>query len=292
MGWTFAGSKWEYRWNGSQNELSSVTSGTTLIIPDYAPLGGPGGLGGGGHAATSTTNRATPEPSTFTYRLAQAGVEGCGGGGGGGQAWKSAVRNYVAAGSPELDRPGKGGNGIAVVRFSVSGANYGTRFNPSLRAPSRVTVWPNLNSVVIPVSLRHTGGNGFICVNLSDPGNRDVNYASTSSIRFTLGSVTGASLSESQTATNLSTNLANLRISKSTSDFLMRDSDGWVSARRLTVRLRYSGSDEIANNTCTNAVDDIAYGGTALTQYVTVERIPATQERRIKVLPKNGRENN
>jgi hypothetical protein len=73
---------------------------------------------------------------------------------------------------------------------------------------------------------------------------------------------------------------------------LVRDADDWVANRRLTLRLRYSGSDEIANNTCTNAANDIAYGGTALTQYVTVERIPATQERRITVLPKNGRENN
>ena len=260
------------------------------MIPKYAPLGGPGGAGGGGHAATGTVNRGSASP--YTYRVAQGGVDGCGGGGGGGQAWMGEVTGYSAAGSPALDRPGKGGNGIAVVRFSVSGANYGTRFNPSLRVPSRVTVWPNLNSVVIPVSLRNTGGNGFICVNLSDPGNRDANYTSTSSIRFTLGSVTGASLSESQTATNMRTNLANLRISKSTSDFLVRDADGWVTSRRLIVRLRYSGSDEIANNTCTNAVDDIAYGGTALTQYVNVERIPATQVRSLQMVPKNGRQNN
>lgn len=293
MGWTFAGFKWEYRWNGTQNVMESVTASTTLIIPKHAPLGGPGGAGGGGHAATGTKNRTESAP--YTYRVAQGGVDGCGGGGGGGQAWKTEVASYSATAgtaTADLDQPGKGGNGIAVVRFSVSGANYGTRFNPSLRVPSRVTVWPNLDSVVIPVSLRHTGGNGFICVNLSDPGNRDTNYTLTSSIRFSLGTVTGASLSESQTATNLRTNLANLRISKSTSDFLVRDADGWVTSRRFIVRIRYSGSDEIANNTCTNAVDDVAHGGTALTQYLNVERIPATQVRSLEMVPKNGLENN
>ena len=290
VGWTFAGSKWEYQWNGSQNVLSSVASGTTLVIPKYAPLGGPGGAGGGGHAATGTVNRGSAGP--YTYRVAQGGVDGCGGGGGGGQAWKGEVTDFSTAGSPELDRPGKGGNGIAVVRFSVSGANYGTRFNPSLRVPSRVTVWPNLTSVTIPVSLRQTGGSGLICVNLSDPGNRDSDYASASTLRFTLGSVTGTSLSESQTVTSLGTNLSNLRVGKSISNFLVRDSDPWVSTRRFTLRLRYSGSDEIATNACTNASTDVAVGGTSLTQYVNVERIPATQVRSLQMVPKNGRQNN
>jgi hypothetical protein len=190
-----------------------------------------------------------------------------------------------------LDEPGKGGNGLVAIRFSLT-SNYGNQFNPAIKVPAIQKVWPNLTSVIVPVSLRQSGGSGYVCIKLADPSNPDNDYSAAASIRIRLGSAYGASLSESQTATQLKTQLSKLTLGKSVQDFLIRDRDPWVRNREIVLRVNYSGSDSIATNVCSNSLTDIPVGGTPLVQYVTLQRISATQVRNMQVLPKNGRQNN
>jgi hypothetical protein len=190
-----------------------------------------------------------------------------------------------------LDSPGKGGNGLVAIRFNL-GVNYGSQFNPALKVPTSQKIWPNLSQVVIPIALKQTGGAGYVCINLVDPTNPSNLFEGSSTIRMRLGNTSGASLSESQLASQLREQLSRLSIGKSIEDYLIRDRDAWVSNRKLFIRVSYSGSDSIATNSCANSSTDLPVGGTPLIQYLTLERLSATQVRSFQVLPKNGRQNN
>ena len=190
-----------------------------------------------------------------------------------------------------LDEPGKGGNGLVAIRFSLT-SNFGSTYNPALKVPSIQKIWPNLSEVIVPISLKQSDGSGYICINLADPANPANDFSGTSSIRFKLGNSSGASLTQSQVASQLKTLLAKLGIGKSISDYLIRDADSWVTNKKLVLKVRYSGSDSIATNSCDNSVSDLPVGGTPLVQYLTLERLSATQVRTLQVLPKNGRQNN
>jgi hypothetical protein len=473
LGARFNGQLQEYIWNGSSTQFSDATG--HYYAKNWMPLGGHGGLGGGGQAATSTTNWSTSAPANALYQHAQDGINGCGGGGGGGQAnkfgayqasqvpgpgindaygnpifvyqghqfravlddnhnlipvtdetidsywqlnlyeqsdntsnqiavnplgefytiqtgnlyniigssnntpsgpqytayiWGEAPYSYFfnqtydvgthhftvvssaaemdpdgiyvipysevfsdhyiqyvdqdnvtayldAAGytdfyylsgysymgtlqqaremvgtieptSQTLDEPGKGGNGLVAIRFDLT-SNYGATYNPALRAPSSQKIWPNLTEVVIPIALKQSAGSGYVCINLADPAHPNIAYPGTSTIRFKLGSSTGASLTESQVASQLKALLSKLSISKSISDYLIRDADSWVTNKKLVLRVRYSGSDSIATNSCSNSASDLPVGGTPLTKFITLERIPASQTRSFTLTPKNGR---
>lgn len=447
-----------YTWNGSANIFSN--SPNPLKARNWMPLGGHGGIGGGGHAATSTTNWSENAPGTANYLHAQNGVDGCGGGGGGGQANKRGAYKYSATyattsvydsygdqvydlngtqyfasrdnsgnriqvldetlpgqcfyykasndpnlrviaddygyiytyarnnfsnigngdgngtGDPfeftdvddtlytlnpvyqvgshtfqvstplttndhyleyvdqngivgyldyvyldifinggysstdfmqqatqeilissaeptaqTLDEPGKGGNGLVAIRFSLT-SNYGSEYNPALKVPTVQKVWPTLNDVVVPISLKQSGGSGYVCISLANPSNPSTDYSGTSSIRVRLGETSSSSLSISEAANVLVSKLAALNVGKSIQENLIRDRDPWVASKYLILRISYSGSDSIATNSCDNSTSDFPVGGTPLVQYVKLERIPATQVRSMTILPKNGRQNN
>ena len=190
-----------------------------------------------------------------------------------------------------LDEPGKGGNGLVAIRFSLT-SNYGSEYNPALNVPTVQKVWPTLNDVVVPISLRQSGGSGYVCISLANPSNPSTDYLGTSSIRVKLGETSGSSLSISEAANVLVSKLSALNVGKSIQENLIRDRDPWVASKYLILRISYSGSDSIATNSCDNSTSDYPVGGTPLVQYVKLERIPATQVRSMTILPKNGRQNN
>jgi hypothetical protein len=190
-----------------------------------------------------------------------------------------------------LDEPGKGGNGLVAIRFSLT-SNYGSEYNPALKVPTVQKVWPTLNDVVVPISLKQSGGSGYVCISLANPSNPSTDYSGTSSIRVKLGETSGSSLSISEAANVLVSKLSALNVGKSIQENLIRDRDPWVASKYLILRISYSGSDSIATNSCDNSTSDYPVGGTPLVQYVKLERIPATQVRSMTILPKNGRQNN
>jgi hypothetical protein len=452
---TFFGQILIYSWNGTSTVFGGAS---THYAKNWMPLGGYGGIGGGGQAATSTTNWSEIAPSSVHYQAGQDGVDGCGGGGGGGQAYKPGVYlfddiyvdtptynsygdqifslngtqfvasrdsnhnriqivdetlsnpsfQYEAINNPsnhiiaddygyiyekqnypnyylgngsgnesgsgydfydeygnsyslatsytfgthvfqitstpdiydhfveyidqngiigyldyfyldfyiagyeqtdfmpaatnhvllkskeptaqDLDRPGKGGNGLVAIRFRLD-QDYGSQYNPAIKVPSSEKIWPTLNQVVIPIALKQSAGAGYFCIDLLDPSNLTSTY-SGSTIRLKLANSVGPSLSESETASTLKNLLSQLVVTKSVQDYLIRDKDAWVANKKIYLKVRYSGSDSIADNSCDNSDRDIPAGGTPLTQIIAIERIPATQIRSLSSIPKNGRQNN
>jgi hypothetical protein len=193
--------------------------------------------------------------------------------------------------SQTLDEPGNGGNGIVVIRFSLN-QYFGTQYNPALQAPKLQKIWPNVSNATIPITLKQADGSGYVCISLSDPVDHSSPFVGSSSIRLRVGNVSGSSINFGDSAEALSQGLIKLDVSKSVQDFLIRDKDSWVQNKKLVLKISYSGSDSIATDSCLNSQSDLAVGGTPLTQYVTLERMPATQVRSFTVLPKNGRQNN
>jgi hypothetical protein len=284
VGWTFGGSKWEYQWNSTslQTEFHAVSSSTTLIIPNYAPLGGHGGLGGGGQAATGLRNRGVT--ATSTYQLAQDGVDGCGGGGGGGQAYKNGVDNYTGN-ATSLDRPGKGGNGIAVVQFQVSGQNYALAFNPSLAILSDYKIWPTLNAFALPIEVKQTSGNGYLCIDVVNP--IDTSTSINTPNTFSSNNVSGNSnFIESGTA--LSLGLDTFKIQGGGNYSLVSSRNGWVNSGKMYLRFRYSGQDDIATSSCQNSTTDVAYGSNPLNQIMILENLSASFTHSNTLPLKNG----
>lgn len=283
-------SAWTYSWDGSKTVPTARTASNTGAVK-WAPVGGPGGLGGGGQAATSTRN--IDSSTTSAYVNASSGTHGCGGGGGGGQAFKSGVDNYLASSDSRggnLDRPGQGGNGIAVIRFVVAGANYSSNFNPSLKIPSVIKVNPLNKSTNLPIKPLNTDGSGYICLDLASPTDSTTAYSPSSNLRFISGSSSYSSYLDSGTASTLQTRVSNLKLSNSSSRYLINNSDSWLDQYKFYVLVRYSGSDGISDNSCSNSTSDLQFGSSALIQTIQIERLPVSSKRRKNVPLKNGKQ--
>jgi hypothetical protein len=281
---------WTYSWDGSKTVPTARTASNTGAVK-WAPVGGPGGLGGGGQAATSTRN--IDSSTTSAYVNASSGTHGCGGGGGGGQAFKSGVDNYLASSDSRggnLDRPGQGGNGIAVIRFVVAGANYSSNFNPSLKIPSVIKVNPLNKSTNLPIKPLNTDGSGYICLDLASPTDSTTAYSPSSNLRFISGSSSYSSYLDSGTASTLQTRVSNLKLSNSSSRYLINNSDSWLDQYKFYVLVRYSGSDGISDNSCSNSTSDLQFGSSALIQTIQIERLPVSSKRRKNVPLKNGKQ--
>jgi len=281
---------WTYSWDGSKTVPTARTASNTGAVK-WAPVGGPGGLGGGGQAATSTRN--IDSSTTSAYLNASSGTHGCGGGGGGGQAFKSGVDNYDASSDSRggnLDRPGQGGNGIAVIRFVVAGANYSSNFNPSLKIPSVIKVNPLNKSTNLPIKPLNTDGSGYICLDLASPTDSTTAYSPSSNLRFISGSSSYSSYLDSGTASTLQTRVSDLKLSNSSSRYLINNSDSWLDQYKFYVLVRYSGSDGISDNSCSNSTSDLQFGSSALIQTIQIERLPVSSKRRKNVPLKNGKQ--
>ncbi len=284
------GKLWTYTWDGNKT-VPTARSENTIGAIKWAPLGGPGGLGGGGQAATSTRN--IDSSTSSAYVNASSGVHGCGGGGGGGQAFKSGVDNYLASSDSRggnLDRPGQGGNGIAVIRFVVAGANYSSNFNPSLKIPSVIKVNPLNKSTNLPIKPLNTDGSGYICLDLASPTDSTTAYSPSSNLRFISGSSSYSSYLDSGTASTLQTRVSDLKLSNSSSRYLINNSDSWLDQYKFYVLVRYSGSDGISDNSCSNSTTDLQFGSSALIQTIQIERLPVSSKRRKNVPLKNGKQ--
>ena len=281
---------WTYSWDGSKTVPTPRTASNTGAVK-WSPVGGPGGLGGGGQAATSTRN--IDSSTSSAYVNASAGVHGCGGGGGGGQANKGGVQDYNASSDSlgaNLDRPGQGGNGIAVIRFLVAGANYSSNFNPSLKIPSVIKVNPLNKSTNLPIKPLNTDGSGYICLDLASPTESTTAYTLSSNLRFIRGSSSYTAYLDTGTASTLQTRFSELKLSNNTSRYLINNSDSWLDQYRFYVLVRYSGSDEISNNSCDNSTSDLQFGSSALIQTIQVERLPVSSKRRQNLPLKNGKQ--
>ena len=272
MGWTYNAKYWYYSWNGTSTAFSSLNS--RWYARSWQSLGGFGGLGGGGQAATSTVGYQTTAPSSVTWINATNGVDGCGGGGGGGQANKGEIYNYNANDSimSNLDKPGRGGNGLAIFQFSVSGANYATAFNPDIQVPRQLTVWPKSNYLYIPVRFTQSGGSGVLCVDVTNPNDTTTAYPSQVPLKFAYGGVDSGTVYDSGTITQLTTNMSRLQIHKTTQTPLIRSSDAWSNGDNFYLRVRYSGSDSISTNSCNNSSLDAAFGVKPLIGVIKVVR--------------------
>ena len=283
-------SAWTYSWDGSKTVPTARPASNTGAVK-WAPVGGPGGLGGGGQAATSTRN--IDSSTTSAYVNASSGVHGCGGGGGGGQAFKSGVDNYLESSDSRggnLDRPGQGGNGIAVIRFVVAGANYSSNFNPSLKIPSVIKVNPLNKSTNLPIKPLNTDGSGYICLDLASPTDSTTAYSPSSNLRFISGSSSYSSYLDSGTASTLQTRVSDLKLSNNSSRYLINNSDSWLDQYKFYVLVRYSGSDGISNNSCDNSTSDLQFGSSALIQTIQIERLPVSSKRRQNLPLKNGKQ--
>jgi hypothetical protein len=279
---------WTYNWDGTKTVPNARNEATIGAVP-WAPLGGPGGLGGGGQAATSTKN--IDSTTAASYVNASSGVHGCGGGGGGGQAYKSGVQSYSASSDnlgANLDRPGQGGNGIAVVRFSVVGANYASTYNPSIKIPSLIKVNPVNKSINLPIKLLNTDGSGFICISLASPSDSSTVYSSSSNLRFINQSNSYQEFMDTDTVGTLQARLSSLKLSNNSSRYLINNSDSWLNQYKFYILARYSGSDDISSNACSNSSSDLQYGSSALIQVIQVERLPVYSKRRKNVPLTNG----
>jgi hypothetical protein len=284
------GKLWTYTWDGNKT-VPTARSENTIGAIKWAPLGGPGGLGGGGQAATSTRN--IDSSTTSAYFNAASGTHGCGGGGGGGQAFKSGVDNYEASTDSRggnLDRPGQGGNGIAVIRFLVAGANYSSNFNPSLKVSNVIKVNPINKSTNLPIKLLNTDGSGYICLDVASGSDSSTVYSSSSNLRFINGSNSYTAYLDTATAGTLQTRLSELKLSNNSSRYLINNSDPWLNQFKFYILVRYSGSDGISNNSCNNSSSDLQYGSSALIQVIQVERLPLSSKRRQNVPLKNGKQ--
>ena len=290
FGITAGGKLWTYSWDGSKT-VPTARTGSNVGAVKWAPLGGPGGLGGGGQAATSTRN--IDSNTSSAYVNASSGVHGCGGGGGGGQANKGGVQDYNASSDSlgaNLDRPGQGGNGIAVIRFLVAGANYSSNFNPSIKTPSLIKVNPVNKSINLPIKLLNTDGSGFICISLASPSDSSTVYSSSSNLRFINDSNSYAVFMDTATVSTLQTRISNLKLSNNSSRYLINNSDSWLDQYKFYILVRYSGSDDISNNNCGNSSSDLQFGTSSLIQIIQVERLPISSKRRQNVPLKNGKQ--
>jgi hypothetical protein len=288
FGITAGGKLWTYSWDGSKT-VPTARTGSNVGAVKWAPLGGPGGLGGGGQAATSTRN--IDSNTSSAYVNASSGVHGCGGGGGGGQANKGGVQDYNASSDSlgaNLDQPGQGGNGIAVIRFLVAGANYSSNFNPSIKTPSLIKVNPVNKSINLPIKLLNTYGSGFICLDLASPTDSSTVYSSSSNLRFINDSNSYAVFMDTATVSTLQTRISNLKLSNNSSRYLINNSDSWLDQYKFYILVRYSGSDDISSNACSNSSSDLQYGSSALIQVIQVERLPVYSKRRKNVPLTNG----
>jgi hypothetical protein len=285
---TAGGKLWTYSWNGSKT-VPTARTGSNVGAVKWAPLGGPGGLGGGGQAATSIRN--IDSSTSSAYVNASSGVHGCGGGGGGGQAYKGGVQDYNASSDSlggNLDQPGQGGNGIAVIRFLVAGANYSSNFNPSLKVPSVIKVNPINKSASLPMQPLNTDGSGYICLDIAPGSDSRTAYSDTSNLRFIKDSNSYSAYRDTGTASTLKTRLSELKLSNITSRYLINNSDAWLDQRKFYILVKYSGSDDISNNSCDNSTYDLKYGSSDLIQAIQVERLPVSSKRRQNVPLKNG----
>ena len=274
MAWTYNAKYWYYSWNAANSRTEFSSQNSFWYARSWQSLGGFGGLGGGGQAATSTAGYTTTAPSSVTYVDAANGTDGCGGGGGGGQAAKSSIYNYNASDTimSNLDKPGRGGNGMAIFRFTVSGANYGTGFNPDIQIPSQLTVWPKSNYLDIPLRISQTGGSGVLCMAITNANDTSTLYATQPPLRFAYGGVDSGTVFDSDTVTNLVTRMSRLKISRTTRSPLIQLSDAWSTGTSFNIRVQYSGSDALSTNSCNNASLDTAFGAKPLIGVIRVVR--------------------
>jgi hypothetical protein len=284
------GKLWTYNWDGTKT-VPTARNENTIGAVRWAPLGGPGGRGGGGQASTSTKN--IDSTTAAVYQNAASGVHGCGGGGGGGQANKGGVQSYDANSDSlgaNLDRPGQGGNGIAVIRFLVAGANYSSNFNPSLKVPSVIKVNPINKSTSLPMQPLNTDGSGYICLDIAPGSDSRTVYSQTSNLRFIRDSNSYTAYIDTGTASTLKTRISEIKLSNITSRYLINNSDAWLEQRKFYILVKYSGSDDISNNSCNNSTSDLKYGSSDLIQAIQVERLPVSSKRRQIVPLKNGKQ--
>lgn len=287
MGTSYNHKVWYYSWNGTTNTTQwssmAVLTGTGTTTPYYAhpwmALGGFGGKGGGGQAATSEQAWQQSAPGSVpTYLDAQNGTDGCGGGGGGGQAFKGGIYGYSSSNTSmaNLNVPGRGGNGMAIFRFSVSGAYYDKSFNPDVRVPSVVTVWPKSNYVQVPIYIKQSNGKGVLCIGVTYPNDTTTLYPTSAPLKFAYGGTDSATVYDTGTTTSLNSDVNGIRLHRTNNSPLIRSSDAWANSSYFYLNVRYSGSDSIANDSCSNSALDYAYGMQPLTQIVKVVRINAS----------------
>jgi hypothetical protein len=280
MGYTYNGYWWYYTWDGTNNKTQWASSAgtSTRYAHPWMSLGGFGGSGGGGQAATSHAGWSENPPGSVTYSDATNGTDGCGGGGGGGQAFKGGIYNYNSndATMSALDQPGRGGNGMAIFRFSVSGAYYDKSFNPDIRVPSIITVWPKSSYIQLPIYIKQSNGNGVLCVGITNPSDTTTLYPTTVPLKFAYGGTDSGTVYDTGTTTALNSDINGVRLHRTDGSPLIKSSDAWANGTYFYLNVRYSGEDSIATDSCSNAAADYAYGTQPLTQIVKVVRIGAT----------------
>ena len=202
--------------------------------------------------------------------------------------FNSAQVYLIDSTADNLDKPGKGGNGIAAIRFRLSGVNYSTSFNPALSVPQLIQTWPTNSHQLAPIQLKQQAGSVYVCLQLANPTNHTTPYGSSSSLNFTLGGQQGSEIEESGTASSMASDLRSLNIRRSTQDFLIRDKDAWVRDGKVYILVRVSGSDQVSMDSCDHTASDLPVGGTPLQAVITLNRMPATLSKRSTVVLKSG----
>ena len=246
-----------YSWNSTTYTYETYTAGSAGSIPYWVPVGGPGGKGGGGSASTSPYKMGNSAPSSgWSLNVAGSGVDKCGGGGGGGI---SGTANALGVGNASSAiTPGNGGNGVAAFEFSYDGTvtNSGIAMSatPDFIAPSILPISPNVTSRAIPIKILQNSGSGYLCIDIEDPATDNTTksaYGNSTNIRLSTTNGTSTSVEESGTVSSLITLANNITISTVSRYWSSNMSAGYISAKKLYLRVRFAGVDIFSKFTCT-----------------------------------------
>lgn len=292
-----------YSWSGSTYTYETYTAGSVSdAISYWAPVGGPGGKGGGGNASTSPYKLNDSAPASgWNLNTATSGQDKCGGGGGGGISGTSGATGVNNAANART--PGAGGNGVVAIEFSydqaVTNSGITSDATPDFIAPSSLPIAPNVVSRNFPINILQNTGRGYICIDVEDPSTHNTTrlaYASSTNIRFKSTNGTSSSVEESGTAISLVSLAKNISITTTSRFWSSNISASYFSAKKLYVRVRYAGVDIFSKFTCASnfpsdkTVDaDLAYQY-SLKQSVTINEITLTQHGQLKIDQlKNGK---
>ena len=203
-------------------------------------------------------------------------------------SFNPAQSQLIDPSADSLDKPGKGGNGIVAIRFQLSGANYGSGYNPAFSVPKLLQTWPTNSHQLTPIQLKQQSGSAYVCLQVANPTNTAAPYGSSTALNFSLGGQQSSEVEESGTASSLASYLRNLDIRRTDQDFLIRDKDAWVRDGKVYVLVRLSGSDDVSMDSCANSSTDLPLGGMPLQAVITLNRMPATLSKRSAVVLKSG----
>jgi hypothetical protein len=283
-----------YSWSGSTYTYETYTANNSSL-GYWTPVGGPGGKGGGGSAATSPYNYSASGPSSgWSYNLAISGTDKCGGGGGGGI---SGTNNATGVSNATAARtPGAGGNGVVAIQFSydstVTNSGLDVDNNPNFTAPQGLPIAPNMTSLSLPIKISQKTGSGYLCIDIEDPTTHNSTssaYSSSTNIQITSSRSSGATLEESGTVSTLSPLASQLKLSTTSNRWSSNIFSSYFLNKKLYLRVRYAGLDIFSKFTCTTNFppENSTYPDLAsiksLKQIVAINEITLKQIRQISI---------